>query len=106
MQVLGTTAAFALLLGVAITTAQDSAGEPDATPKPAHAAKPVKSAAPKVSAPAMVAAKTTAVLPEPAKPESSTEPALPAGERLKIQSALLWSGDYTASIGGEDPFVS
>ena len=27
-------------------------------------------------------------------------------ERLKIQSALLWSGDYTGSIGGEDPFLS
>src|SRR5262249_48061602 len=27
-------------------------------------------------------------------------------ERLKIQSALLWSGDYTGSIGGEDPFSS
>mgnify|MGYP001443592433 CR=1 FL=1 len=42
---------------------------------------------------------------EPAKRESFTE-ALSAGERLKIQSALLWSGDYTASIGGEDPLVS
>ena len=29
-----------------------------------------------------------------------------AGERLKIQSALLWSGDYTGSIPGEDPFLS
>ena len=45
-------------------------------------------------------------MPEPIKTEASTEPALSAGERLKIQSALLWSGDYTASIGGEDPFVS
>ena len=32
--------------------------------------------------------------------------ALSDNERLKIQSALLWSGDYTASIGGEDPFLS
>ena len=25
---------------------------------------------------------------------------------MKIQSALLWSGDYTGSIGGEDPLLS
>jgi len=110
MQTLGTTTAFALLFGVAIATAQEPPGvQPastrvDATPEPA--AKPAKSAAPKVSAPATVAAKTTAAMPEPIKTEASTEPALSAGERLKIQSALLWSGDYTASIGGEDPFVS
>ena len=112
MQVLGTAAAFALLLGVAVATAQESPGpqhapsQADETPTPAHAAKPAKSAAPKVSAPATVAAKTAGVISEPAKPESSTEPALSVSERLKIQSALLWSGDYTASIGGEDPLVS
>ena len=33
-------------------------------------------------------------------------PRLSDSERLKIQSALLWSGDYTGSIGGEDPFLS
>lgn len=25
---------------------------------------------------------------------------------MKIQSALLWSGDYTGPISGEDPFLS
>ena len=29
-----------------------------------------------------------------------------SGERLKIQSALLWSGDYTGSVSREDPFHS
>ncbi len=102
MQVLGTTAIFALLVGVAVATAQES---PAIQPAPAQAAKPAKPVAPKISAPATVAAKTATVMSEPAKRESFTE-ALSAGERLKIQSALLWSGDYTASIGGEDPLVS
>src|SRR5262245_19631197 len=111
MQVLGTTVAVALLLGVAAATAQEPSGsqpapaQVDAKQKPAHAARP-KNAAPKVSAPASVAAKTAAVVSESAKPESFSETALSAGERLKIQSALLWSGDYTASIGGEDPLIS
>src|SRR5215510_13932153 len=100
MQVLGTTAIFALLVGIAVATAQES---PAIQPAPAQAPKP---AAPKISAPATVAAKTATIMSEPAKRESFTEAALSAGERLKIQSALLWSGDYTASIGGEDPLVS
>jgi hypothetical protein len=103
MQVLGTTAIFALLVGVAVATAQES---PAIQPAPAQAPNPAKPAAPKISAPATVAAKTATVMSEPAKREPFTEAALSAGERLKIQSALLWSGDYTASIGGEDPLVS
>jgi hypothetical protein len=110
MQVLGPTVAFALLFGVAVVAAQESPGiQPapvDVKSKAAQTVKAAKTAAPKVSAPATVAAKTAAVPSEPANPESSTELALSAGERLKIQSALLWSGDYTASIGGEDPLIS
>ncbi|HET7910463.1 MAG TPA: serine protease [Pseudolabrys sp.] len=112
MHVSGPTAALALLLGVAIAAAQESPGiQPapapaDVKPTPPRAAKPAKAVAPKISAPATVSAKTAAVVSEPAKPEPPTEPALSAGERLKIRSALLWSGDYTASIGGEDPLVS
>ena len=30
----------------------------------------------------------------------------PAGERLKIQAALLWSGDYAGSAGGDDPMLA
>ena len=33
-------------------------------------------------------------------------PAFPRDERLKIQAALLWAGDYTGSIGGEDPMLT
>ena len=64
------------------------------------AAKAAKPVAPKISAPATVAAKTAAVTSETIKLESSIDPELSAGERLKIQSALLWSGDYTGSING------
>jgi len=101
MQVLGTTAAFALLLGVAVAAAQESPGIQTAPVQVDTKQKPAPAAKPKVSAPATVTAKTAAVTSEPPRPESATE-----RERLKIQSALLWSGDYTASIGGEDPLIS
>jgi S1-C subfamily serine protease len=112
MQVLGSTVAFGLLLSVAVVAAQESPGiqpapaQADVKPKAAHAAKPAKASAPKISAPATVVAKTATVTSERANLESSTDPTLSAGERLKIESALLWSGDYTASIGGEDPLIS
>jgi len=112
MQVLRATVAVALLLGIAAATAQESSAiqpaptQVDAKQKPARAARPAKTATPKVSAPATVAAKTITVVAEPAKPETPAEPALSAGERLKILAALLWSGDYTASIGAEDPLIS
>lgn len=112
MQMLGPTVAFGLLLGVAVVAAQESPGiqpasaQADVKLKAAHTVKSTKTAAPKISAPATVAAKSAAFTSEPANPEASAELALSAGERLKIQSALLWSGDYTASIGGEDPLIS
>ena len=61
-----------------------------------------------IAAPATVVAKTAALSTELAKaePADSEVSEMPAGERLRIQSALLWSGDYTGSIGGEDPFRS
>jgi hypothetical protein len=56
-----------------------------------------------------VAAKPAAPKPEIAaksEPVADVFAGIPAGERLKIQSALLWSGDYTGSIGNEDPMLS
>jgi hypothetical protein len=75
-------------------------------PKPAEA-KPVvaKTTAAK---PAAVVAKTEA----PKAAEAKSEPApdtfsgIPPGERLKIQAALLWSGDYTGAAGGEDSMLA
>ena len=83
----------------------------------AHAAKPQEPAAPKaadakpaIPAPKPDVAKTAPAKSEPAKNEpAKAEPAPPAGlaaippaERLKIQSALYWSGDYAnaAKDGG------
>ena len=106
----------ALLLGAAPALTQES---PGILPTPAQSeAKAARAqvgkhalrrkATPHIAAPETVSAKT--VTPEPAPVRS--EPAIAEsaevspGDRLKIQSALLWSGDYTGSLGGEDPFLS
>ena len=82
-------------------------GEPKlAETKPAE----VKAATPKPAAAKPAAAKTVAA--EPATPKAAAakaEPApdlfagIPPDERLKIQAALLWSGDYPGAAGGDDP---
>ncbi|MGZ5810605.1 MAG: serine protease [Xanthobacteraceae bacterium] len=115
MRLGGSAMMFALLLGAVPALAQESPGviptpaQPTATrvaPK-AKAAKHI-APAPKIAAPATVAAKTAALGVEPAGagPAADVPAGLSDSERLKIQSALLWSGDYTGSIGGEDPFFS
>src|SRR5260221_5005633 len=86
--------------------------EPPAEKSKAHVtpkgvAKPTAPAeAPKIAAPTTVAPKTAALNSETPIVEPAPASEIPPGERLKIQSALLWSGDYTASIGGEDPLLS
>ena len=117
MRLAGSTVIHALVLGAASAPAQESPGvipapaQPAATPKPVHVAPRAKIAkssavptAPKISAPATVPAKSTVAVAESAKLDPTTEPAIPAGERAKIQSALFWSGDFAGSIGAEDPF--
>ena len=119
MRLAGSTMILALVLGAASAPAQESPGlipaptQPAAKPKPVHVAPRAKiakssaiAAAPKISAPATVPAKSTAAVVEPVKLNPSTEPAIPDGERVKIQSALFWSGDFTGSIGAEDPFAA
>ena len=70
-----------------------------AAPNPAEA-KPVV---------AKTAALTTAA-PRPAEakaaPADDVFAGIPRAERQKIQAALLWAGDYTGSIGGEDAMLS
>jgi peptidoglycan hydrolase-like protein with peptidoglycan-binding domain len=111
MRLGGPTVMLALLLGVVPALAQESPGviptpaQPAATrvaPK-AKAAKPAP-----ITAPETVAAKTAALSAEPAGagPATDVSAGISDSERLKIQAALLWSGDYTGSIGGEDPFLS
>ena len=118
MRLSGSAVMLALLLGAVPALAQESPGiipkpeQPAAKSKTTHAGarrvarKPA--APPKIAAPATVAANPVAPTAEPVKgelaPPASSE--ISAGDRLKIQSALLWSGDYTGSVGGEDPLLS
>src|SRR5215831_1826715 len=119
MRLIGWAVMLALVPGVTATLAQESPGVIPKSQQPAADAKPVPvrkvvhklpAAPPKIAAPQTVAAKTSAS--EPAKDSSKIEIApapsaeIPATDRLRIQSALLWAGDYTGSIGGEDPMFS
>lgn len=89
---------------------QAPAAKKHAARKPvAHAAKPKEPAAPRAAAvtpaPASAAAKAAPAKLEPPKKEAAkAEPAPPAeianlspADRLKIQSALFWSGDYATA---------
>jgi hypothetical protein len=69
------------------------------------AAKRVK---PKPVAEKPAAAKIAAVKPVEvtAAPAADVFSGVPQGERLKIQAALLWSGDYTGTAGGDDPMLA
>ncbi len=116
----GPTVILALLLGAAPAPAQDSPGvipvpaQTSVKSKSAHAAPKAvvaklaasPAAAPKIAAPSTVAAKADAPNSELAKAEPAPLSELSAGERLKIQASLSWSGDYTSSIGGDDPLLS
>ena len=85
------------------------------------ASKPAQPAAAKaVAARPKPAAIIALPKPAPPRPEAAVTPApavaaAPVGdalsgvtpsERLKIQAALLWSGDYTGSTGGEDAMLA
>lgn len=115
MRLGGSTVMLALLLGAVPALAQESPGvipapAQPAAPRVAPKAKAAKPAppAPKIAAPATVAAKTAALSAEAAAagPATDESAGISDSERLKIQAALLWSGDYTGAIGGEDPFLS
>jgi hypothetical protein len=87
-------------------------------PKKAESQKPAeaKLAIPKLPLPRPQAAITPAAATlqaAVAKTETAkAEPApdafagVPLGERLKIQAALLWSGDYAGAVNGEDPMLT
>ena len=116
MRLAGSTMMLALLLGAAPALTQESPGilptpaQSEAKAARAQAGKHAlrRKAAPHIAAPETVSAKT--VTPEPApvrsEPTIAESAEVSPGDRLKIQSALLWSGDYTGSLGGEDPFLS
>lgn len=101
---LGTGLAYGQTSGTA-PAAKPAAAKPTAQPKQKPAAKPRKRTAvvPRADAPA-----TTGTAPD-ARPEDSTAKqsvkdsyaAIPANERLSIQSDLTWTGDYNGLINGE-----
>jgi hypothetical protein len=113
----------AVLLGAVPALAQDSPGIMPGSAQSAEKSKPIHVApkkaavkvaakpaaatppAPSIAAPATVAAKSTALEPQAARTEDAAA-GLSNGDRQKIQSALSWSGDYTGSLGGEDPFLT
>jgi hypothetical protein len=101
------------LLGVIPAPAQESPGiapkpeQPAAKPSTAHSSvKKVAhaSAPPKIAAPTTVSANP--VEPTRSEPTSAAASEISPADRLKIQSALLWSGDYTGSVGGDDPMLA
>jgi len=110
MRLGGSTVMLALLLGVVPALAQESPGIVPARAqlsektKPTHKHLKQKRTAPKVATRIAVAAKVTAPQVDPSAAETAA--GMSDNERLKIQSALLWSGDYTGSTGSEDPFLS
>jgi hypothetical protein len=84
---------FALAFGAVSARAQDPAPEKPAAKTPTK--KPATAQA--------EAAKTETTKSEPA---TDAFAGIPAAERQKVLAALLWSGDYTGAINGEDPFVA
>ncbi len=122
----GPTIMLAVLLGAGTALAQESPGIMPAPAQPAEKSKPVHvapkkmvakvapkpaattPAAPSIAAPATVAPKSAALEPLPVKTELTQEApvGISIGDRQKIQSALSWSGDYTGSLGGDDPFLT
>ncbi|MFN3658268.1 MAG: trypsin-like peptidase domain-containing protein [Pseudolabrys sp.] len=101
-----------------VIPAPTSQATPLPAARPAAAAKP-ELARPEPTKPAQ--ANTEAPKADTSKSEtanlaaikSDTMPAssgvfagVPYGERLKIQAALLWSGDFTGAANGEDPMLT
>jgi hypothetical protein len=116
-----TLVASALVFGVA-ASASAQLLSPDETPYPVETAQPSAKRVTKQAAkkPAMAnAAPKIAAKAGPGKPEApkaaSAKPAEPAAdvfagiprdERLKLQAALLWSGDYPGAANSEDPMLA
>jgi hypothetical protein len=81
---------------------------PQPRPAEAMAAAPKQEAKPVVAKTAALTATAVAPKPDTAKAEPADDmfAGIPPAERRKIQAALLWSGDYTGAVGGEDPMLA
>jgi len=106
-------AASALTFGAGQALADNG---PDSIPYPIEAAKPEAKPAPKAKSPAAHRTVTppAAVLPpeKPDAPKTAATPeadvfaGIPRDERLKLQAALLWSGDYPGATNSDDPMLA
>jgi hypothetical protein len=83
---------------------QAKPAEAKAVAKPA--AKPAAVVVLPKPAPPRPNAAVTAAAPVTPAPASDALSGLAVSERLKIQAALLWSGDYTDATGGEDAMLA
>ena len=74
-------------------------------PRPKASSKPV---ATRSKTPKFISAKSAAPKSEVANlaPVGNVFADIPSGERLKIQSSLLWSGDYAGAVNGEDAMLA
>ena len=88
---------------------------PAAAPYPAEDGKPAQkppakkpaAAKPAAALPiAKPAAPKTASLPKSAEPAADVFAGIPRDERLKLQAALLWSGDYSGASNSDDPMLT
>ncbi len=74
------------------------------TPKPV-VTRTAKAAPTRVDVPLPPAAPSEAKVPPP-EPQPGDVAGIPAEQKLKIQSALLWAGDFPDAPGGEEPLVT
>lgn len=91
------------------TLAAKSTAAGPAVAKPADAKAAVaKPAAVKPAEAKPAATKTASAKSEPVKsaPAPDVFAGIPAAQRMKVQAALLWAGDYTGAVKGEDAMLA
>jgi hypothetical protein len=66
----------------------------------------IKAAIAQSAAAPLAAAKAKADVLAKADTANDVFAGIPQDERLKLQAALLWSGDYTGAVNGEDPMLT
>jgi hypothetical protein len=100
---------------LACASASAEVMRPSETPYPVETAKPAQKPAARRPATAPAAAQKPITKPAASKTASITKPAepapdvfagLPRDERLKLQAALLWSGDYPGAANSDDPMLA
>lgn len=113
MRMVPTLTILAVLSALACVPASGEVTHPGDAPYPAETAKPAHKPAAKRPAPAAAqkssakpAASKTASITKPDQPAPDVFAGIPRDERLKLQAALLWSGDYPGAANSEDPMLA